>query len=158
MKKGTPIGKVDAGYLDIRVGDTVRNIHNKLEGVVNSYGSVERRCGIVEKISSGEDWVVVEKYDPAEELKEKESVMPEMEAMKEAVEELTGTAVEEAAEEKETEAPEQNEGQTIMEAARPSEPAPAPTDQELVNELRARGYTVTATKRIEVITYETIEL
>lgn len=154
MKKGTPIGKVDAGYLDIRVGDTVRNIHNKLEGVVNSYGSVERRCGIVEKISSGKDWVVIEKYDPADDLKEKESVMPEMEAMKEAVEELTGTAVEEAAEEKETEAPEQNVGQIIMEAARASEP----TDQELVDELRARGYTVTATKRIEVITYETIEL
>ena len=45
LKKGSLIGKTDSAYNQIRVGDTLKNKHTGLTGIVNKYGQITGSSG-----------------------------------------------------------------------------------------------------------------
>lgn len=155
MKKGQATGKTDAAYTQIKVGDQLKNKHSGMLGTVNKYGHIQLPGGNINKNWKGDDWLVIKPYDPADdikrekpmEIKEHEPIDIEPEIPKDfdpkdpsPIQTVTET---------ETKQPEQEAAEISLEGIE---------DQALADELRARGYEVTAKKLVPITTYETIEL
>lgn len=136
MKKGTGIGLNDVNGREIAVGDKVINLDSGIECTVNKYGNVvdasgvthnKRRLQIIAEWHPGDDEAKKMKPEVTE------SVKPEPMKLEE-------------------------EDVEILEMNGTTEPLAFDCfeDQELADELRRRGYTVTASK--VVIVEQTITL
>lgn len=126
MKRGTNVG-LDKNFNNVCVGDNIIDKDGS-EYVINAYGlAVDLRKGGTKKLSEVKDFEVVKKGG--------------------AEQDKMGGAV--ADEPKDEIAAQEQPQQTRPEAA--SEPTLEPfSDKDLAEELRRRGYTVTATKMVEL--------
>lgn len=159
-KFGTSTGQTDAAYTTIKTGDRLRSKHTGLEFTVTQHGHLRTDGGHVEKKWNGDDYIVIgtatakTHAHKAKEAAEKAAKEAPSEAVK--TEDVQSPA--ESAEEPQTAA---NESRTVKSPEDLTEilaqRLPNLSDeylqawaQSIIDELRKRGWTVSAQKVVTI--------
>jgi len=173
MTKGAQTGKTDCAWHDLRVGDKIKDRNSGLEYLITKYGTIQAAIApdIIVKNWTGNDYILVERNSaqPEKGQKEAKSDVNEVKTPETPSEPEKPAREEKRAQNDEAnaEAPKRRVGSKFPAGSKfvlidgkrklikPGESIPVKslepyTDQQLVDELRSRGYDVKAGKYVNL--------